>query len=132
MNIMMHIMTRKEFTSIPVERPQMEQLQAVKAQLQDGAGRPLRWGDVFTALLAIREQAMANVPEPESAMVAHMAQDDERALTPEELEAMGVVEVPGLPITLSDEDRDRIAELVVDKLLKRLPGLADDEFRRKT
>lgn len=113
------IMARKEFTTIPIERTLLDRLQAVKEELQLRAERPLRWADVFTALLAFKDQADV----PEDSLMAHMAREDERALTPEELEAMGVVQFSGLPLALSDEDRDRIAQLVVDKLVERLPGL---------
>ena len=125
-------MARKEFTSIPVERPQLEQLQAAKEQMQEQAGRTLRWGDVFTALLAFRDQAFAGDGEPSGVLMAEMRQDGHRALTPAELEAMGVELLPGLPMTLSDDDCERIADLVVDKLLKRLPGLPKDKPRGRS
>ena len=129
---MMFEMARKEFTSIPVERPQMEQLQAVKDELQKKAGRSLRWSDVIKALLGFREQAIASTSAPDDMVYVEMRQEDDRALTPEELEAMGVVKTTGLSFGLSDEDTERIVGLVVDKILEHLPRLVNDELDRRS
>ena len=58
-----------------------------------------------------------------------MAQEDDEPLTDDQLEAMGITRYTGLPVTLSDEDQERIAELVVEKLMRRLEPLLRGEGR---
>ena len=122
-------MPRKDYTTIPVERSQLEQLQAVRESMGQQASRSLRWGDFLGLLLAYRDQVLAGSRGEEEPLIAHMAQDDDEPLTEEQLEAMGITAYPGLPVTLSDEDQERIAELVVEKLMRRLEPLLRGEGR---
>ena len=88
----------------------------IRSRIEEWTGRSMSWGDFIKVLLAVYE---ARTPET-WAQVAEMGSG--KPMTEEELEEAGVEELPGLPITLSEEDRDRIAELVVEKLKEQGVG----------
>ena len=59
------------------------------------------------------------------AQIAALGEDQEDQEDQEEGDEYDLQEFPGLPVTLSEEDQERIAELVAEKLAKRINDLLD-------
>ena len=128
----------KSVTTIMLAKDRVAEMREVKARAERWAGRPLSWGD-FVALLMTVYEARGEVGGVDRGIpVAEMHQDV--PLSEEELAAAGWEEIPvppslreaqatagqlppqapGIPITLSEEDQERIAELVAKKVIERL------------
>lgn len=109
------MIVQPKYGSIGVELGQLAELRNVKSEWENRAGRKFRWGDFLMMLLTL-QQGVAGVAE--------MGQEHEPA-TQEELDSLGVEleEWPGIPITLSEQDQERIAELITEKVVNRLGRL---------
>ena len=107
-----------KFTTIMLGKELVTRMREIRTRIEEWTGHSMSWGDFIKVLLAVYE---ARTPEtwPQVAVMG-----SGKPMTEEELEEAGVEEIPGLSITLSEEDRDRIAELVVEKL--REQGVSRD------
>ena len=113
-------MARTDYTSIGIERTHFSHLQSAKKDLERKAGRSFRWGDFLMMLIAFRDLQEQAVQPGEPLRYAEMGQDSENPLTGDEPEAAGMETFTGIPLTLSDEDREYIVEAVVEKLAARI------------
>jgi hypothetical protein len=107
----------ERYKSIGLKEREYNALAEKKKQLEATTGRELNWG--LFLLLLVGVKALSDVNEREHTLEFHQ---DDRPMTPEQLEKAGVREVPGIPITLAEVDRQSIAELVITKLGERLKG----------
>ena len=106
----------RKFTTIMLDKELVAQMREIRSRMEAWIGQKRSWGGFIKFLLAVYE---AREPHT-SGQVAVM--ESGKPMTAEELEEAGVEELPGLPVTLSEEDRDRIAELVVEKLREQGVG----------
>lgn len=116
-------MTRKDYTSIGIERPQFLELEGVKNEWEGKAGRGFRWGDFLMMLLTLRDMERGAQDLHSHGELVEMGQD--QPASEEDEGEFEIEQFPGLPITLSEEDRDRIAERVAEKLATHLEELFD-------
>ena len=86
-------------------------LEQLKRQVEHELGRSLVWGDFLLILAGLQGEVGQD-------MVAHLREGESTAQgAPEEATTESW---PGLPIVLSPEDQERIAELVAAKVYRRL------------
>ena len=101
----------KSITTIMLAKDRVAEMREIKARAERWAGRTLSWGDFVGILLTVYEAR---------GQVAEMHQDV--PMSEGELAEAGWAE---MPLTLSEADQERIAELVVEKLIERLIGVLE-------
>lgn len=104
-----HLMP-KEFTTIMLDKKLVAQMREIRSRVEAWTDQRMSWGGFIKLLLAVYEARQPDTSDQVAEMQAG------RPMTDQELADAGVEELPGLPITLTEEDRDRIAALVVKKL----------------
>lgn len=88
-----------------------------KGEAERILAKRLDWGD-FLMLLANLKPVSQIVGYP----VAGLHDSEGKPLSNNEMAEANVEEFPGLPVTLTEEDQERIAELVASKLAQRSKG----------
>lgn len=99
-----------KFTTVMVDRNLVTRMRGIRGRIEDRRGYKLSWGDFIKVLLAVYEARESGI----GSQVAEMRGD--KPMTDEELDEAGIESFPGLPVTLSEQDQEKIAELVAQKI----------------
>ena len=117
----------KSFTTIMLDKDLVSRMRELKERVEGWTDRSMSWGAFIGMLLAVYEAR--GEPSVRGTSVAEMQRGV--PMTEEELHEAGFESFPGLPVTLNERDKERIAEMVAEKISESSVSKKRTERRQK-